>query len=234
MNKLARVGIFGGTFNPVHLAHLRMAEEAAEALKLNKIIFVPAGTPPFKRKRGKVDMAGADERAQMVRMAIIGNPLFELSRIECKGEGVSYTVDTLEAFTSRGDMKLFLVMGLDAFMEFHLWKRPERILELAELAVVSRPVSNPGAKTSGWLIAEKSPFVPRGGIGRALGAARGKQRPVSIGLRPSGTLYLINSTGMDISASGIRARIRGGKSVRYLLPQRVESFIMTRNLYGKR
>ncbi|MDA8173651.1 MAG: nicotinate-nucleotide adenylyltransferase [Nitrospiraceae bacterium] len=233
MNEFKRVGIFGGTFNPVHLAHLRMAEEAAEALRMDKVIFVPAGKPPFKHKRGKACMAGTDERAAMVRLAIKGNPLFKLSGIECRNEGISYTVDTLEAFSNHGG-RLFLIMGMDAFLEFHLWRSPKRILELAQLAVVSRPSEFDCGQDGGWLAAEKSPFVPRDGIKKALEAARGKKRPVSIRLSPFGMLSLINATVMDISATGIRARIRAGKSVRYLLPQSVESFIMTRNLYGKR
>jgi len=128
------VGVLGGTFDPIHIAHLAIAEEAREALELEKVLFIPAAMPPHKVDRPVSD---PEHRMAMVELAIADNPAFEASRIELGRTGPSYTVDTLEAL--RGDgADLVLILSAEAYRELRTWHRPERILELARLGVVPR------------------------------------------------------------------------------------------------
>lgn len=129
-----RVGVLGGTFDPIHIAHLAIAEEAREALGLEKVLFIPAAMPPHKVDRPVSD---PEHRMAMVELAIADNPAFEASRIELGRTGPSYTVDTLEALGGDG-ADLVLILSAEAFRELRTWNRPERILELARLGVVPR------------------------------------------------------------------------------------------------
>ncbi len=219
----------GGTFNPVHTAHLRVAEEVREVLRLEKVLFVPAGNPPLKKGSG---LAPARKRLQMVKLAAAGNPFFEVSDLECKNAGPSYTVNTLERLSEMYPGKRFcFITGIDVFMDLHLWWRPERLVELADFAVVSRP---------GYLFSDilESQFVSKGQ--NALSLKRSKKRleiaalddgkktvkAVRLKLASGKALHLVRVTEMEISARRIRALLRMGKSVRYLLPERVLSFII--------
>lgn len=129
-----RVGVFGGTFDPVHVGHLSIAQAALECVPLDRIVFVPARRSPLK-DRGP--LASEEDRLAMLRLATADEPRFDVSTIELDRPGTSYTVDTLEALA--GDDVLYLVMGADAAGEFERWHRPERIRELATLLVASRP-----------------------------------------------------------------------------------------------
>jgi nicotinate-nucleotide adenylyltransferase len=132
---MSRIGVFGGTFDPVHNGHLIMAQEAVTRLGLDRMLFVAAGRPYHKRAP---DLADVKHRVAMLRLAIRGNPAFEVSRVEADQAGPSYTVTTLETLRStlRGD--LFFLMGQDSLEEFTRWRKPERIVELARLVVVPR------------------------------------------------------------------------------------------------
>ena len=130
-----RVGIFGGTFDPVHMGHLLMAEEAVERLRLDRLIFLPAGRPAHKRDRS---ITPVEHRIAMLRLAVRGNPCFAVSRLEADHEGVTYTVDSLERFAKLERAELYFVMGQDSLDEFRTWRDPDRILALARLAVVPR------------------------------------------------------------------------------------------------
>ena len=134
MNEAGPVGILGGTFDPVHIAHLAIAEEAREAMGLAKVLFIPAALPPHKVDRPVSD---PEHRLAMVELAIADNPAFEASPIELGRTGPSYTVDTLEALAADG-ADLVLILSAEAFRELRTWHRPERILVLARLAVVPR------------------------------------------------------------------------------------------------
>lgn len=129
-----RVGVFGGTFDPVHVGHLSIAQAALECVPLDRIVFVPARRSPLK-DRGP--LASEEDRLAMLRLATADEPRFEVSTVELDRPGISYTVDTLEALA--GEDVLYLVMGADAAGEFERWHRPERIRELATLLVASRP-----------------------------------------------------------------------------------------------
>jgi nicotinate-nucleotide adenylyltransferase len=130
-----RVGIYGGTFDPVHMGHLLMAEEAVERLRLDRLVFLPAGRPAHKRDRV---ITKAAHRLAMLRLAIRGNPRFAVSNHEAEREGVTFTVESLAWFAAREKADLYFLMGQDSLDEFRTWRDPERILALARLAVVPR------------------------------------------------------------------------------------------------
>lgn len=130
-----RLGVFGGTFDPVHVGHLLMAEEAVERLRLDQLVFLPASKPAHKRDRR---ITPVDHRLAMLRLAVRGNPRFAVSPFEAARAGVTYTVQSLEWFATREAADLFFVMGQDSLEEFGTWRDPERILALARLAVVPR------------------------------------------------------------------------------------------------
>lgn len=131
-----RLGVFGGTFDPVHLGHLRAAEVAREALRLDRVLFVPAGKPPHR----PAAVASALDRYAMLALANAAHPDFVLSDLELRREGPAYTVDTLEALQAMAPgSELFLVIGADAFAEIGSWREPARVLQLCTAAVVDRP-----------------------------------------------------------------------------------------------
>ena len=130
----ARVGVFGGTFDPVHVGHLAIALAALESVPLDRLVFVPARRSPLKDRD---PMASVADRVTMLEAAIAGEPRFGLSRVELERDGVSYTVDTLEALRSQGE--LFLILGSDALADLARWRNPDRIRELATILVAARP-----------------------------------------------------------------------------------------------
>ncbi len=132
-----KLGIFGGTFNPPHMAHLLAAEGVRDHLKLDKILFVPASIPPHKTREGVIP---ARHRLEMVRLAIEGNPAFELSDIELRRKGTSYTIDTiLELKQEHPDAKVHFILGIDLLIDFDKWKEPDRILAECDLVAMNRP-----------------------------------------------------------------------------------------------
>jgi nicotinate-nucleotide adenylyltransferase len=130
----ARVGVFGGTFDPVHVGHLAIALAALESVPLDRVLFVPARRSPLKDRD---PLASVADRVAMLEAAIAGEPRFALSRVELEREGVSYTVDTLEALRSQGE--LFLIVGSDALADLARWRAPDRIRELSTILVAARP-----------------------------------------------------------------------------------------------
>ena len=130
----ARVGVFGGTFDPVHVGHLAIALAALEAVPLERVLFVPARRSPLKDRD---PLASVADRVTMLEAAIAGEPRFSLSRVELERDGLSYTVDTLDALRSQGE--LFLILGSDALADLARWRRPDRIRELATILVAARP-----------------------------------------------------------------------------------------------
>lgn len=137
MSNPKRVGLFGGTFNPIHIGHLIIAETALESLELDKVIFAPAGSPPHKNG---LDIASAGERFQLVELAIATNPRFEASRIDLQQSGPSFTWQLLERLHElHPGTDVTFLMGADSLVNFETWKRPERILELARIGIADRP-----------------------------------------------------------------------------------------------
>ena len=199
-------GILGGTFDPIHLGHLAIAERARDTLDLAGVVFVPAAQNPLK----DTTPSPASDRAAMVELAISGNDRFRVSRIELERQGPSYTVDTLESFHADGRYAgpgrpdPVLIVSVEALKGLPTWHRVERILELARVAVLPRRGYEPPAPD--WLA---STFPGRG------------ER-----------FLMLDGPDLGHSASEIRARVAAGRSVRYLVPDAVEGWILRRSLYG--
>ena len=198
-----RVGILGGTFDPVHVGHLIIAEEALSRLALDKVIFIPAGQPWLKAGQA---LSPAEHRLKMVELAIASNPRLGVSRIEVDRSGPTYTVDTLEQLKRDlgEEVQLYFILGLDALEQFHRWEQPERIIELCDLAIASRS----GFQNSRILDEQLGRYPKLGSKVNFLPA------PI-----------------MDISGSSIRLRASEGRSIKYRVPEAVERYINRRGLY---
>ena len=196
-----RIGVFGGTFDPVHLGHLVAAEEATELLALDEMLFVPAGQPWFKAAEPVMDAA---HRLNMVRLAIESNRRFRVCGVEVARPGPSYTVDTLEHLrdASHSGTELFLVLGLDALSEMYRWRCPARVFELATVVGVARP----GAA-----------FDP-GPLSSILPCAAER-------------VIMLDVPLVDVGATELRRRAAAGRSLRYLVPRGVEEYIREHGLY---
>jgi nicotinate-nucleotide adenylyltransferase len=212
-----KIGLFGGTFDPIHWGHLRSAEEVRETFGLDRVYFIPAAVPPHKRGQTTTP---AQDRLQMVRLAVAGNAKFSASTAELARAGVSYSIDTIREFAASlapGD-SLFFIIGLDAFREIGTWKNFADIFPLCNFVVTSRP----GSK-------EKDPLKGTGVAVKKLFCYDFKQKNYR---HESGTrIYFDELTDIAISASEIRDLVKQGKSIRYLVPSGVENYIRRHALY---
>jgi len=205
MKKRLRLGIIGGSFDPVHLGHLGIAEEAREAFRLDRVVFVPAAQPPHKGGRS---LAPAKDRLRMVKLAIRDNPFFIASDIEMRRSGPSYTIDTLrEMRKAHPRAALFFIVGADSLHDLHTWRSARDLVEEFEFIIIGRP----GAKGPDYSMLKKS-----------FGKARADR------LRRN----YIETEIFNISATDIRRRIKAGRSIRYLVPKEVERHIVRRGLYA--
>ncbi len=212
-----RIGLFGGTFDPIHWGHLRSAEEVSESFDLDRVLFIPASIPPHKRGQTTTP---ARDRLAMVRLAVAKNPRFEVSTVEIARPGVSYSIDTVRHFAKRkrqGD-SLFFIIGLDAFREIGSWKDFAGIFPLCDFIVTSRPGSKDSDPLRGTGVAVKKLFCYD---------FKGRHYRHGSGSR----VFFIKLTDISISASDIRGRVKEGKSIRYLVPSRVETYIKKQGLY---
>ena len=196
------IGILGGTFDPIHIGHLAIAEEARRRLALSRVIFVPAGQPWLKVNR---EITLAKHRIKMVELAISGKPYFELSTIEIERQGPSYTVDTLSFLQQKlgNKARLFLILGWDSVHELPEWRNPTELLKMCKLVAITRKSSNPLRLD----VLEAS--VP--GI---------KQSTVLLDMEP-----------IDISSTDIRMRVSKRLSISGLVPDQVERYIRGQKLY---
>lgn len=200
MTDRRRTGILGGTFDPVHLGHLLLAESAAEELRLDRLVFMPAGRPWRKAARA---VTAAEHRLAMLRLAVRDNPGFEVSTVELDREGPSYTVDTLAALReAEPGAELFFIVGEDALADLPKWHAPARILELATIAVAARSADGPNLREIERLMT--------GLVADAVWL----RMPI-----------------IEISATGVRERVRLGMSIRYRVPAPVEAYIREHGLY---
>jgi nicotinate-nucleotide adenylyltransferase len=199
-----RVGVLGGTFDPPHVGHLWLGAMAADALGLERVLFVPAAQPPHKRDR---IVTRASDRMLMTRLAIATDPAFELCGIELERPGPSYTIDTVTELEQLygPETRLFLVMAADSLNTIDTWREPDRLLERIEWVVGPRP---------GDAMPEPGSLVERFGER----AAR---------------IHLLDGPSLDVSSSAIRRRVAAGHTIRYLVPRGVEELIVERGLYRR-
>ena len=216
-----RIGILGGTFNPVHSGHLRIAEEAREALSLDKIIFIPCFIPPHKEEEG---IASADARMHMLELAVSDNPFFETSDMELKRGGKSYSIETLTRLRDDyGDSnKLLFIIGMDSYREIGIWKSYAKLFNIADFVVVSRPLASE----------KKEELSPVKLLPVDIRDEFCYDPQTRIAAHSSGRLtYFLETTMLDISSTRLRDCLANGKSVKYLMPAEVEEFIKEKVLY---
>jgi len=213
-----RIGLFGGTFNPIHLGHLRGVEEVREAFGLEEIVFIPSAIPPHKVAEGVIK---ARHRLEMVKLAIMTNPFFSISRVELDRQGKSYSIDTLQYFREREkNTSLFFILGRDACVEIEAWKDFQHLFFLSNFIVMTRP---------GF---RKTPLHAQ--LPETLVSAFRYGREVKAWIHSSGhTLHFKEITFLDISSTRIRQLIERGESEKYLIPAEVEAYIKQHGLYRK-
>lgn len=218
------IGLFGGTFNPVHLGHLRTASEVKEELNLDQIVLIPSALPPHKKPD---QMASAPDRLEMLRIAVQDNPDFRVSDIELMRQGPSFTIDTVYHFKSlyQDNARLFFIIGSDAFLELTTWKSHIELLRLIPFVVMMRPVSGCNSTASGLNIFRE--FVLQK-ISPEYAWSDTKNCYDHPSLSP---IYICDVTPLDISSTRIRQLIHNHRSVRYLIPEKVEKFIQAKGLY---
>jgi len=198
-----RAGVFGGTFDPIHLGHLAVARSIQSTLSLDKVVFVPAGQPWMK---AGTPVSPVKDRVEMVRLVVARRKAFELSTMEADRPGPSYTVDTMEALRKQSghDPALFFLLGSDALKEVAKWKEPQRLIRLCQLVAFARP----GCGLP--VMEDLEAAVP--GISRRV--------------------VFVEVPQVDVRATAIRQRIAGGRSIERLVPRAVERYILEHGLYG--
>lgn len=203
------IGIMGGTFDPIHLGHLRTALEIAESCGMEQVRFIPGSVPPHRPQ----PQASAEQRWEMVRLAIENEPLFQADRRELERQGNSYTVDTLTSLRDDLGAKtpLAFVLGMDAFLAFRSWHRWQDILRLAHLVVMSRPGYTPD---------------PQDWYGELL-----TQTTCELRSTAAGKVNFLTTTQLEISATAIRNACKNNKSIRFLVPETVRHYIQEQCLY---
>lgn len=221
MDKKQRVGLLGGSFNPVHIGHLRAAEEVRQKFSLSRIVFIPAAVNPQKDKNA---MAGADQRLEMVRLAIEDNPFFDVSEFEISAEGPSYTIDTLTHMkNSFADQENYFIIGSELFATINTWKRYSELFHYANFIVVSRPGYTEDYRKLSFPHSIKDDF-------RYIYEKEAKSI-IAFEHVSSHRVYFTAIRGFDVSSTGIRKLIERNCSVRYIVPNRTEQYIMKNGLY---
>ncbi|MBN2453374.1 MAG: nicotinate-nucleotide adenylyltransferase [Candidatus Omnitrophica bacterium] len=187
-----KIGLLGGTFNPIHMGHLILAEEALSKLRLDKVIFIPTYLPPHKAVESTIK---PHDRLKMVELAIADNSSFEVSDFEIGSKKTSYSIDTLKAFRDKygSDTQLYFITGSDLLKDLFSWKSVNDIFKISKFIVANRP---------GYPVTE----VPR-------------------------EVETVVITPIEVSSDDIRRRLKAGRSIRYLVPEKVRCYIMEKNLY---
>lgn len=199
---MRKIGIMGGTFNPIHMAHLILAENAYEQLKLDKVLFMPSKKPPHKLKE---NITADEHRLKMVQLAIEGNPHFEVSAVELKREGTTYTAETLEQLKAEyPEDEFYFILGADSLFQMEDWWRPDTIFELAHIvAAVRDHVKDREMKEQVTYLYNKF----------------------------KADIHLLDTPNMDISSKKLREDLKTGKSIRYYIPDAVLKYIKKHHLY---
>lgn len=210
-----RIGLFGGTFNPIHMGHLRGAEEIREAFSLEEVVFIPAALPPHKVTEKLME---AHHRLEMVKRAVQKNPYFSTSDVELRRSGKSYSIDTIRYFQERHPNSLFFILGRDAFVEIETWKDFQHLFSLCNFIVMTRPgfqgISSPSSLPGSLIPAFR--YDPEDGVW----------------IHTSGSkLFFKEIVFLDISSTKVRELIEKGGSVKYLVPPEVEAYLQEHSLY---
>lgn len=219
-NRPVKAGLLGGTFNPIHLGHLRAAEEIRETMLLQKVFFIPSATPPHKDPS---EMPSSSHRLKMVTLAVQDNPYFEASDIELKRQGPSYTIDTLGFFNSKfPGYEFYFIIGTDIVPEIDTWKHYRELFQLTDFVVISRP-GFPSDFLSLLPLELREDFrydSQEGGI-------RIYKH------KSSHTVSHVEIEGLELSSTKIRKLLREEKSVKYLVPTQIVQYIESKGLYAK-
>jgi nicotinate-nucleotide adenylyltransferase len=211
-----RIGVLGGTFNPVHIAHLRIAEEVRESFDLERVVFVPTATPPHKPLAGDLPF---EIRYEMVKLAIAGNPAFAISDIEGQRGGKSYSVDTIHGLRAEyPDDEFFFIVGSDSFLDIGTWRKYAVIFALCNIVVVERP----GAVVAS--ICSSLPFD----ILHEFSYFDAEKR---LAHKSGYSVYYSKGIPLEISSTAVRSLARLGRSIRFLVPDAVEHYIKEHRLY---
>lgn len=212
------IGVLGGTFDPIHVGHLRLAEEVADVCKLAVVRFIPAAIPPHRA----TPQVTAGDRQEMTRLAIADNPHFTLDDCELKRTGPSYSFDTLNELRREvgATRPICLILGADAFLDLATWHRWHDLFSLAHLAVAHRP----GFPVDSWGQRMPQPLAREY-------EARRLMQPLATHWTPAGGIATVPTTALDIAATRIRGGLQAGRSQRYLIPDSVLDYIEARGLY---
>jgi nicotinate-nucleotide adenylyltransferase len=204
-----KIGIYGGSFDPIHTAHLILAECAADSLGLDQVRFIPTSVSPFKQAAKPSE---DKHRLEMIRLAIGGNSRFALDAREVDRGGVSYTIDTVKSLKAEfPESELWILMGSDSVVDFGKWRSPAELLQLTKLAVMVRPDTLDSPSTVDW---------------SGLQAIANKRSAEEIG-------QAIPAPQLEISSSDLRSRCQSGRSIRYQVPASVQAYIQEHGLYRK-
>lgn len=209
------IGLLGGTFNPIHNGHLRLAQELADALNFNEVRFIPSANPPHKT----APKISAQHRAAMVQLAITDNLLFKLDTRELDRTGASFTIDTLISLQEElgGSVALCLMMGSDAFSKLNTWHRWQALLDFCHIILVQRPASATQPK-----LAEELSVLLHNHYTENISDLTNEN---------AGYIHMQKITALDITSTNIRAQLEAGVSPRYLMPDNVIAYIKKNNLY---
>ncbi len=220
---MKRIGLFGGTFNPIHLGHLRAALEVKEGFELDEVFLIPAALPPHKLPG---EVADAADRLRMIHLALENTSGLHVSDVELKRSGPSYTIDTVHHFKDSlpDKSRIYLTMGLDAFLEIDTWKSYEELLAQIPFIVISRSIAG-SQKDPGWKGLQeylKSAISSEYKFSKSQSCyQRAAKQPI----------YVYEVTALDISSTRIRNLIKKSRSIDYLVPPKVAEFIKSKGLY---
>jgi nicotinate-nucleotide adenylyltransferase len=219
-----RIGLFGGTFNPIHLGHLRAAVEVREGFELDEVFLIPAALPPHKMPG---EVVPAADRLHMLNLALEDISGLEVSDVELNRSGPSYTIDTVHHFKAKlpDKTRLHLIMGLDAFLEINTWKSYEELLAQIPLIVINRPKAGSSLDEDPWKIMDEY-ITSKLSADYAYSPARSCY--LAKNKQPA---YVFEVTALDISSTRIRRQINQGRSIEYLVPQKVVEFIRSKGIY---
>jgi nicotinate-nucleotide adenylyltransferase len=202
MNKQYKIGIMGGTFNPIHFGHLILAEHAFSFLELHSILFIPTGNPPHKKDKEIIDKK---HRYRMVQLAIEDNSHFDLSDIELNQEGYSYSINTINQLKEENlNTEYYFIIGADSFFQIHNWREPEALLNQCHLVVASR-----NEYKSDDLMARKE----------------------ELETNYQANIHILPMPKIEISSSNLRDRVKNGHTIKYMIPKDIEHYIYMNGLY---